>query len=92
MAEQARSEALALIGKTGSPLNNGKTGFVEIARPVSSVTAEPVPTRWFITRGGCCRYYTCTGGEVCTVCVLREPGERDALLRDYLARLEAEDT
>lgn len=86
----ARDEALLVIKADGSRLRNPQTHFAEIAvhdpaRPDQVLIAET-----FRMRGGCCRYYTADGGEYCSTCVLRDPDERDDLLRDVLRRkLEA---
>lgn len=34
--------------------------------------------QWLITRGGCCRWYTCAQGDHCSVRVLRPAGEQQA--------------
>lgn len=62
-------------------LNNGKTGFVEI-------TAGPA-CDWYLVRGGCCRYYTTSGGDYCTSCVLRKRDDQVARYTEYLASLQA---
>lgn len=85
---EAMRRAVALLGGEGSPLNNGKTGFVEIR-----VSDPDDPTRqvsdWFRARGGCCRYYTTpdSGGTYCSTCVLRSAESRDDLLASYLRRV-----
>jgi hypothetical protein len=78
----ARAFAVDLLATPASPLANGRTGFQKI---VLHQTDRPVE-RWFLRRGGCCRWYTCAKGELCAVCVLRKPRERRALLQDLLAR------
>lgn len=65
------------------PLANGQTGFVE-------VTAGEV-REWFVTRGGCCRYYTVTGGDYCTACVRRTPDDQMDRWRRYLAARSGHD-
>ena len=86
-ADAMRAAAVLLKGE-GSPLNNSKTGFVEIC-----VTDPSDPARqasdWFRARGGCCRYYTTpdSKGQYCSTCVLRSPQSRDQLLADYLRRV-----
>jgi hypothetical protein len=61
-------------------LNNGKTGFVEITAGKAC--------EWFLVRGGCCRYYTTSGGEYCTSCVLRKRDDQVARYTAYLASLQ----
>ena len=82
---RAMDEAMLLLKAQECPMNNRKLGYVLITPP----DGVAGPAQWFITRGGCCRYYECVGGEVCIVCVLRPPAERDAMLRDILAGRQA---
>ncbi|WP_075217772.1 (2Fe-2S)-binding protein [Mongoliimonas terrestris] len=79
--DRARADALAILRDPGSPLANGQTGFVHVAaeRPDGSTAAD-----WFVTRGGCCRYYTVPGETHCATCVLLRPEERRARLAEAL--------
>lgn len=80
-AEQAMAEAMGIIHHAGSPLSKSRATFVQVR------ISEPVAAcEWFRVRGGCCRFYTTTGGEYCTTCVLRAPAEREARLQDFLRR------
>ena len=78
MAAQAREIATAILSE--GRLNNGKTSFVEIPLARS--------THWYVSRGGCCRYYTTRGGEYCSSCVLRKRDEQIQRYRDYFESIQ----
>ncbi len=82
----ATSSALAILKEDGSPLCNRQTGFVSLSLEPGN-GASPL-TRQFRVRGGCCRYYTVTGGSLCVTCVLRNPTERDHDLLRTIAPTE----
>lgn len=85
----AMEEAMRLLKAPGARTNNSRLGYVEITVPADAADGAPACSQWFLARGGCCRYYACEGGEVCVVCVLRSPAERDGMLRDLLAKRRA---
>lgn len=77
-------EGLAFVRAPASPMNNPQVGY--ITRSVSRTDAADPHTiqRTFRARGGCCRFYTLPQGECCTMCVLRDAGERDRRIHEYL--------
>jgi len=79
MAEKAMEIANGIIAE--GRMHNGKTCFVEI--PFSR------SRHWFVSRGGCCRYYTTTGGEYCSSCVLRKRDDQVRRYRDYYESVQA---
>ena len=77
------AEGRAFIKAAGSPMKNPKTDYVSLQYLEHRDT--------YLTRGGCCRYYTfAEDGEKCSTCVLRKPEERDQLLLDYMSRKYAQ--
>jgi len=82
----AQTHALAVTRREGSPLNNRVSGFQHVTLPDAADADRILAQRWFITRGGCCRWYTHPEGEHCSVCVLLKPEEQQEKLRDYLRR------
>jgi len=75
--EASQRAALAILKRPDSPLCNKQLHFMTV-----SVSAEEAGNgrtagnfRTFVSRGGCCRYYTCESGSICATCVL-EPPER----------------
>lgn len=78
LAERGREIATAILAE--GRLNNGKTSFVEI--PLGHAT------HWYVSRGGCCRYYTTQGGEYCSSCVLRKREDQIARYREYYESIQ----
>lgn len=79
MPERGMELAAPIIAE--GRLNNGKTGFLEVKAGDAC--------DWFLVRGGCCRYYTTSGGDYCTSCVLRKRDDQVARYTDYLASLQS---
>lgn len=74
--DQAVADALRLLKAPGSPLANKEMRFVELALvDDSEAPGRELARQRFRARGGCCRYYTVGGGELCGTCVLRKPGD-----------------
>jgi hypothetical protein len=82
----AQVHALSVARRPGSPLNNRVSGFQHVTLPDPADPARILAERWFITRGGCCRWYTHPEGEYCATCVLLKPEQQQAKLRDHLRR------
>ncbi|GEM_PF-2982928 len=78
--ERAMDRAARLLAE--GRLHNGKTAFVSLDVPRGP--------RYFVSRGGCCRYYTTRGGEYCSSCVLRSRDDQMARYRDYFISVAAE--
>ncbi|GLK76099.1 siderophore biosynthesis protein [Methylopila jiangsuensis] len=81
--DQAVADALAVLKQPGSPLANKEMRFVEIALVDGGTPGRELARQRFRARGGCCRYYTVGGGELCGTCVLRKPKD----LHDKLGEL-----
>lgn len=84
--EQAKSDALAVLKRPGSPLANRQMHFFDIVIRSPDEPGRILASRSFRSRGGCCRYYTSREGRLCTTCVLLDPADRD---RDLEAALRA---
>ncbi|MBS7792337.1 hypothetical protein KTR66_20260 [Roseococcus sp. SDR] len=82
----AQAAALAITRRPGSRLHNPVSGFQRITLPDPADPDRILAERWFITRGGCCRWYTHPEGETCAVCVLLTPERQQARLREHLRR------
>lgn len=79
----ARDMALRIIRQPGSPLDNRQVGYFTLS------VSDDAGGRFdytFRARGGCCRYYTVEGGELCTTCVLKPQPARDDDLRLAMRR------
>lgn len=74
----------AVVADRGTRLHSRQTEFVQITFPAGAPPDSARACDWFVLRGGCCRYYTSTGGEYCTTCVLRDRESQIAQLQDYL--------
>lgn len=81
--DEAKRIALDVLKRPGSALSNCQLHFFEVSVPNPG---GGLATRTVLARGGCCRLYTAPGGDVCTNCVLRKPGERERLAEDALRR------
>lgn len=88
-AVRLREEALAILDAPGSLLCNGRSGFLHVVVPDPAAPARPLAERWFLRRGGCCRWYTSPHGHVCANCVLQPPGGSEAALGQHLRRMIA---
>lgn len=82
--EKAKADAMLVLKAPGSPLANRQMHFFDIEICSSEKPGRILASVAFRARGGCCRYYTVEGGHLCATCVLQNPAERDAKLRQYL--------
>jgi len=80
----AKEEAIAIIRCKDSLLYNRQTGFFDVEVSDPHDPERILVSRSFRARGGCCRYYTCEQGQLCSTCVLEKPDVRDSRLRDWL--------
>lgn len=81
--EVAKASAMAVVKRQGSPLNNRQLHYFDLS--VCDRAGMPF-SYTFRARGGCCRFYTVKGGEYCSTCVLKDPGQRDDDLRQAMRR------
>ncbi|MEO9340300.1 ferric iron reductase [Mesorhizobium sp. SB112] len=80
--EEAKAMAMTILKQSGSPLNNRQLHYFDLTLRDDG---ERELISWaFRARGGCCRYYTVEGGELCDTCVLKKPEERDAELLEIM--------
>lgn len=80
--ERAMAAALAIIGRSGSPLFTDTLRYQRISAVCQGVAAERV----FRLRSGCCLYYRTVGGDYCDVCVLLDEETRKSRLRAHVER------
>lgn len=76
--EAAKTSAMRILKVPGSPLSNRQLQFFDLT-VLDEHQREFSYT--FRQRGGCCRFYQVDGGEYCSTCVLKDPGQRDDELR-----------
>lgn len=82
--ETAKREALAVVKREGSRLFNKQINFISL--PLSDTSNnESSRQRSFVSRGGCCRYYTADGGKLCPTCVLEPLSKQHENLRTLLS-------
>ncbi|MFC4351723.1 (2Fe-2S)-binding protein [Fodinicurvata halophila] len=86
--ETAKQKALAVVKRPGSRLFNKQLGFISLSLPNPEGT--PQRPRSFVSRGGCCRYYTVEGGQLCPTCVLEPLDKQHSRLRELHAPAAAE--
>lgn len=65
---RAKTQALAIVKRKGSRLNNRQLAFATLTLP--DTEAGNNQAKSFVSRGGCCRYYTAPNGQLCPNCVL----------------------
>jgi len=80
---QAKMSAMTILKQPGSPLNNRQLHYFDLT--IADDRQHEI-SHTFRARGGCCRYYTVEGGELCSTCVLKPPKERDQELRAAMRR------
>ncbi len=81
--DRAKIMAMAVLKQPRSPLANKQMHYFDLTvldRDQREVSYT------FRARGGCCRFYSVKGGKYCTTCVLKDPGERDTMLRTAMRR------
>lgn len=79
----AKREALAVVKREGSRLFNKQLDFISLPHTDISQNASG-GQRSFVSRGGCCRYYTAEGGTLCPTCVLEPLDKQHENLRRLL--------
>lgn len=86
---EAMERASAIINETGGPLANRKWHFKEYSVDEDASPNGQRLSDWFRVRGGCCRYYTVSGGEYCSTCIHLPEHEREERLEKFLSNLLA---
>lgn len=76
--DRARNSAMKILKRSGSPLNNRQLHYFDLT--LCDDQNRELFSRTFRSRGGCCRYYMTSGGELCETCVLQKPEIRDTRL------------
>lgn len=76
--DEAKTSAMAILKHPQSPLFNRQLHFFELT--LRDEEQRNLLSWTFRGRGGCCRYYTVDGGELCETCVLKRPEQRNAEL------------
>jgi hypothetical protein len=83
---EAMAIARAALDQPGLPFANPDTGFQHVTVPADD--DAPDLARWFLRRGGCCRWFTLRGpdgpNEKCGTCVHLTPEEQQARLGCHL--------
>ncbi|HWU16783.1 MAG TPA: ferric iron reductase [Devosia sp.] len=80
--DQARVDAMRVVKHLGSPLYNRQLHFFDLT--LHDDQNKALGSWTFRARGGCCRFYTVVEGALCSTCVLKEPGVRNAELLDKM--------
>lgn len=80
--EEAKAIAMTILKQPGSPLDNRQLHYFDLT--LRDGEERDLISWAFRARGGCCRYYTVEGGELCDTCVLKKPEERDAELLETM--------
>lgn len=78
----AKAAATAILKQVGSPLHNRQLHYFDLT--LRDEEKRELVSWTFRARGGCCRYYTVEGGELCETCVLKAPADRDAELLEMM--------
>jgi len=81
--EAAKATAMRILKVPRSPLANRQLHYFDLT-VLDGHQKDFSYT--FRQRGGCCRFYLVEGGEYCSTCVLKAPGERDDELRLAMRR------
>lgn len=84
--EEAKADALAVLKKPGSPLDNRQLHYFDVTVRDDADPDNVLASRTFRSRGGCCRFYTVEGGHLCSTCVLQKPAERNQLVEAGMRR------
>ena len=85
--DQARADAMHVVKHLGSPLYNSQLHFFDLT--LHDDQNKALGSWTFRARGGCCRFYTVVEGALCSTCVLKEPGVRNAELLDKMRKHSA---
>ncbi|WP_022729823.1 (2Fe-2S)-binding protein [Fodinicurvata sediminis] len=85
---RAKTQALAILKRQGSRLNNKQLAFATLTLPDGENGNNQVKS--FVSRGGCCRYYTAPNGQICPTCVLEPLEMQRTRIRDLLLETATE--
>lgn len=80
----AMERASTIINEAGGLLANRKWHFKEYSVDENMSPNGRRLNDWFRVRGGCCRYYTLSGGEYCSTCIHVPENEREVRLKRHL--------
>jgi hypothetical protein len=81
--DEAKAIGMQVVKQPGSPLHNRQLRYFDLTL-YDDTQKIPLGSWTFRARGGCCRFYTVLNGTLCSICVLKDPEERDAELLEAM--------